>query len=99
MTIKLTMSAALLALALTGCTTRAAQLSCDDIAEQAKTASQTQGTPVTRFTDVHEQSATETEKVCTATAEVAGGMTTRVVMRGYEEGGQQKVEFHEAPAP
>ena len=98
MTIKLTLSAALLASVLTGCTTRAAQLSCDDLAEQAKAASQTQGTPVTRFTDVREQSATETEKVCTATAEVAGGATTSVVVRGYEQDGQQKVEFHEAPA-
>jgi len=91
-------AAAMLASVLPSCTTRAAQLSCDEIARQAQTVSQEQGTPVTAFTDVQEQSATETERQCTATAEVAGGMTATVYLKGYQDAnGQQKVAFQETP--
>ena len=87
-----------LALALAGCNGRAAALSCDEIASQAQTASRTQGTPVARFKDIREQSVTETEKRCTATAEVEGQGDVAVHLRGYQdEGGNQMVAFQEQP--
>jgi len=83
---------------LAGCDSRAAALSCDEIAEQAKEASATQGTPVTRFKDIREQSSTETEKRCIATAEVENRGDVTVHLRGYQdEGGNQMVAFQEQP--
>jgi hypothetical protein len=87
-----------LAAGLAGCSGSAAALSCDEIATQAQAASQTQGTPVTRFKDVREQASTETEKRCTATAEVEGTGDVTVYLRGYEdETGNQMVAFQEQP--
>jgi hypothetical protein len=81
-----------------GCSGRAASLSCDEIAEQAKKASETQGTPVQRFKDIKEQSVTEKEKRCTATAEVNGMGDVPVYLRGYEApDGNQMVEFRPQP--
>ncbi len=81
-----------------GCSGRAAALSCDDIAEQAKKASLTQGTPVQRFRDIKEQSVSEKEKRCTATAEVEGMGDVPVYLRGFEDtGGNQMVEFRPHP--
>lgn len=87
-----------LAAAVGGCNTSAAALSCDEIARQAQQASQSQGTPVDRFKDVREASATDTEKRCTATAEVNGMGDVTVHLRGYQdESGKQMVAFQEQP--
>lgn len=91
-------SAGCLAAALAGCDSRAAGLSCDEIASQAQQASQTQGARVERFKDIREQSATDTEKRCTATAEVEGMGDVTVYLRGYEDAsGNQMVAFQQEP--
>ncbi len=92
------LTAGCLAAALAGCTGRAADLSCDDIARQAQQASQSQGTPVTRFKDVREESSTDTEKRFIGTAEVQGMGDVTVYLRGYEDpSGNQMVAFQEQP--
>lgn len=87
-----------LALAVAGCNMSAAGLSCDEIARQAQVASQTQGVPVQRFKDIREASATDTEKRCTATAEVEGMGDVTVHLRGYQDAsGNQMVAFQQEP--
>lgn len=92
------LTAGCLATALAGCDSRAAALTCDEIARQAQQASQTQGARVERFKDVREQSATDTERRCTATAEVEGMDDVTVHLRGYEDAsGNQMVAFQQEP--
>lgn len=84
------------ALAVSACN-NAASLSCEQIADQAKQITQTQGTAVTAITDIREVSATPTERRCTGTAATALG-STEVHMRGFQaENGDQRVEIRETP--
>lgn len=84
--------------ALAGCSGTAAALSCDEIARQAREASETQGARVDRFKDIREDSATDTERRCIATAEVNGMGDVTVYLRGYEDAsGNQMVAFQDTP--
>ncbi len=88
---------ALAALALSGCGT-AADLSCDEIARQARELSQSQEVKFNEIRDVREVSRTETERRCSGTGVTAAGQSIPLTLRGYEENGNQLVAY-EGTAP
>ena len=79
---------------------RAADLSCDEIAQKAREISQRQEVKFNEIRDVREVSRTETERRCTGNGVTTTGQTIPLQMRGYEENGNQLVAYEgQAPAP
>ena len=90
---------ALATASLSACGT-AADLSCDEIARQARELSQSQDVKFTEIRDVREVSRTETERRCSGTGVTAAGQPIPLTLRGYEENGNQLVAYEgTAPAP
>jgi len=84
---------------LTACT-RAADLTCDDIARRSQELSQSQPVKFSEIRDVREVSSTEQERRCSGTGVTATGQTMPLTLRGYEENGNQLFAYEStAPAP
>lgn len=79
---------------------RAADLSCDQIAQKAQELSQRQEVRFNEIRDVREVSRTETERRCTGNGVTTTGQTIALQLRGYEENGNQMVSYEgQAPTP
>jgi len=94
---------ALATMSLSACGT-AADLSCDEIARQARELSQGQEVKFTEIREVREVSRTDRERRCSGTGVTAAGQNIPLTLRGYEENGNQLVAYEgtapaEAPAP
>ena len=76
---------------------RAADLSCDEIARQSQQLSQSQDVKFKAITGVRETNKTDTERRCEGTAELDSGETGTVYMRGFEQDGNQLVEYRPEP--
>jgi hypothetical protein len=77
-------------LPLSACGT-AAGLSCDEIGRQVTEATKSQPVQIRELRDVREVSKTDTERRCTAVAETSAGTNEVIMIRGYEENGNQLV--------
>ena len=95
-------AAATVTLPLVACGT-AAGLSCEEIARQATELSKSQPVQIKQIRDLREVSKTETERRCRGMAETSAGTNEAVIVRGYEENGNQMVGYEPeaagAPAP
>ena len=90
---------ALAAASLSACGT-APDLSCDEIARQARELSQGQDVKFSEIRDVREVSKTDRERRCSGTGVTADGQSIPLTLRGYEENGNQLVAYEgTAPAP
>jgi len=93
---------AVVTLPLAACGT-AAGLSCEEIARQATELSKSQPVQITQIRDLREVSKTDTERRCRGMAETSAGTNEAVIVRGYEENGNQMVGYEPeagaAPAP
>ena len=86
------MTVAVAAVSLTACT-RAAEMTCDEIGQRVTEATKSRPVQIRRLHDVREVSRTETERRCSAMAETSVGTNEMVMMRGYEENGNQLVAW------
>ena len=80
---------------------RAANLSCDEIASEAKRISQDQPSPIRNITDIRETSRTvgrgTGEGRCEGRAELGDGTKVPIYMRAFETGSNLMVEYSPTP--
>ena len=90
-------AAALLpALLLTGCA-NLGSLGCDEIAEQAKRASQDRGLKIVAIANAREMSRDESDVRCAADATWSDGANMTVYVRAYEESGTRMIAYQSTP--
>lgn len=82
---------------LAACTPSVASLSCDDIANQAKTISQNQAVKLNGITNAHQTTRTETEARCEGNAAWSDGSNSTVYLKAYRDGDNTMVAYQNQP--